>query len=49
MIAEKEIEILKYQKRLRKEHVEEVSDELLKSQFDSVVEKAYHNTYKDYS
>ncbi len=49
MIAEKEIEIAKYHKRLSKEQVEEVSEESLKSQFDSVVEKAYHNAYREYS
>jgi hypothetical protein len=49
MIAEKEIEIAKYQKRLSKEQVEEVSEESIKSQFDLVVEKAYHNAYREYS
>ena len=49
MIQEKEVEIAKYQKRLSKEQIELVSEETLKFQFDSVVEKAYHNTYKEYS
>jgi len=51
LIAEKEVEIVKCKKRLASKDGENKGgsrEEDIKVQYDSLVEKAYENTYKEY-